>query len=109
MPDIGGSGVVRRHAGSLGPSVQRAEVLTDGFLGLAVLSQNRRGLAPEGGPAHLLSPGFVSVAAVEDGPAQFRVRLTRDKWPVTSPDRLRYQVPPLALLYNATPVDGRIT
>ena len=37
--------VVRLHAGSPGPSIQRAEVLTDGFLGLAALSQNQRGLA----------------------------------------------------------------
>ena len=59
------------------PSIQRAEVLTDGFLGLAALSQNRRGLAPEGGPAHLHSPRIVSGAAVEDGPAGFRARLHR--------------------------------
>ena len=57
------------------PSIQGAEVLADGFLGLAALSQNRRGLAPEGGPAHLLSPGIVLGAAGEDGPAGFRARL----------------------------------
>ena len=80
-------------------SIQRAEVLTGGFLGPAALSQNRRGLAPEGGPpfladierrrvlrggdanalsARLLSPGFVSGAAVEDGPAGFRARLVTE-------------------------------
>ena len=32
----------RRHAGSLGPSIQRAEILTHGGL---VMPQNRRGLA----------------------------------------------------------------
>ena len=63
--------------GSPGSSIQRAEVLTDGFLGLAAVSEPA-GLAPEGGPARLLSPGIVSGAAVEDGPAGFRARLVTE-------------------------------
>ena len=61
--------------GQLGLSIQRAEILSDGFLGLAAWPHHRRWLALEGGPAHLLSPGIVLGAAGEDGPAGFRARL----------------------------------
>ena len=75
MSHVGGC-VVRLHAGSLGPSIQR-EVLTDGFLGPAVLSQNRRG-SPLRAAHQIASPGFVSRAALQDGTAQFRMRLISD-------------------------------